>query len=139
MTGVQTCALPISDLTGGVVYQQQPGLTWKIDQNNRRISGTTDDLEAVRQAVEVILHIERFRWQIYSPYTGVQFDGLIGEDPGYVAAELKRRITEALRMDDRVRSISDFAYTVSGDMLTAEMTVNTVYGSLRADTEVTLS
>lgn len=127
------------DLTGGVVYQQQPGLTWKIDQNNRRISGTTDDLEAVRQAVEVILHIERFRWQIYSPYTGVQFDGLIGENPGYVAAELKRRITEALRMDDRVRSISDFAYTVSGDMLTAEMTVNTVYGSLRADTEVTLS
>ena len=127
------------DLTGGVVYQQQPGLTWKIDQNNRRISGTTDDLEAVRQAVEVILHIERVRWQIYSPYTGVQFDGLIGEDPGYVAAELKRRITEALRMDDRVRSISDFAYTVSGDMLTAEMTVNTVYGSLRADTEVTLS
>ena len=127
------------DLTGGVVYQQQPGLTWKIDQNNRRISGTTDDLEAVRQAVEVILHIERFRWQIYSPYTGVQFDGLIGEDPGYVAAELKRRITEALRMDDRVRSISEFAYTVSGDILTAEMTVNTVYGSLRADTEVTLS
>ena len=127
------------DLTGGVVYQQQPGLTWKIDQNNRRISGTTDDLEAVRQAVEVILHIERFRWQIYSPYTGVQFDGLIGEEPGYVAAELKRRITEALRMDDRVRSISDFAYTVSGDILTAEMTVNTVYGSLRADTEVTLS
>lgn len=127
------------DLTGGVVYQQQPGLTWKIDQNNRRISGTTDDLEAVRQAVEIILHIERFRWQIYSPYTGVQFDGLIGEDPGYVAAELKRRITEALRMDDRVRSISDFVYTVSGDMLTAEMTVNTVYGSLRADTEVTLS
>lgn len=126
------------DLTGGVVYQQ-PGLTWKIDQNNRRISGTTDDLEAVRQAVEIILHIERFRWQIYSPYTGVQFDGLIGEDPGYVAAELKRRITEALRMDDRVRSISDFVYTVSGDMLTAEMTVNTVYGSLRADTEVTLS
>lgn len=127
------------DLTGGVVYQQQPGLTWKIDQNTRRISGTTDDLEAVRQAVEIILHIERFRWQIYSPYTGVQFDGLIGEDPGYVAAELKRRITEALRMDDRVRSISDFAYTVSGDTLTAEMTVNTVYGSLRADTEVTLS
>lgn len=127
------------DLTGGVIYQQQPGLTWKIDQNTRRISGATDDLEAVRQAVEVILHIERFRWQIYSPYTGVQFDGLIGEDSGYVAAELKRRITEALRMDDRVRSISDFAYTVSGDTLTAEMTVNTVYGSLRADTEVTLS
>lgn len=127
------------DLTGGVVYQQQPGRTWKIDQNNRRISGTTDDLEAVRQAVEIILHIERFRWQIYSPYTGVQFNGLIGENPGYVAAELKRRITEALQMDDRVRGISDFAYTVFGDTLTAEMTVNTVYGSLRADTEVTLS
>ena len=69
----------------------------------------------------------------------MQWDGLIGQDPGYVASELQRRITEALAMDDRVRGISDFQYSVNGDSLTASMTVNTVYGDTQADVEVTLS
>ena len=58
---------------------------------------------------------ERFRWQIYSPYSGMQWDGLIGQDPGYVASELQRRITEALKMDDRVRGIPSFTYAVEGE------------------------
>ncbi|UQT47367.1 DUF2634 domain-containing protein [Flavonifractor plautii] len=76
-----------------VVYQQ----------GNQPHPGECDGWYSVRQAVEVILNVERFRWQIYSPYSGMQWDGLIGQDPGYVASELQRRITEALKMDDRVR------------------------------------
>ena len=89
--------------------------------------------------MEIILNVERFRWQIYRSYSGMQWEGLIGQDPGYVASELQRRITEALAMDDRVRGISDFQYSVNGDSLTASMTVNTVYGDTQADVEVTLS
>ena len=89
--------------------------------------------------VEIILNVERFRWQIYRPYSGMQWNGLIGQDPGYVAAELQRRIQDALRMDDRVQGISDFSYTVSGDVLTASLTVNTVYGEVESGVEVTLT
>ena len=128
--------------TGGlpeVTFQQQPGRTWYIDKTSNRIRGECDDWLAVRQAVEVILNVERFRWQIYRPYSGMQWEGLIGQDPGYVASELQRRITEALTMDDRVRGISNFSYTVEGDKLSASLTVNTVFGEMDTSVEVNLN
>ena len=121
-----------------VTFQQQPGRTWYIDKTTNRIRGECDDWLAVRQAVEVILNVERFRWQIYRPYSGMQWEGLIGQDPGYVASELQRRITEALTMDDRVRGISNFSYTVEGDKLSASLTVNTVFGEMDTSVEVNL-
>lgn len=130
--------LPTGNLPD-VTFQQQPDLTWGIDKTTNRIRGTVTGWEAVRQAVEIILNVERFRWQIYRPYSGMQWNGLIGQDPGYVAAELQRRIQDALRMDDRVQRISDFSYTVSGDVLTASLTVNTVYGEVASGMEVNLN
>lgn len=121
-----------------VTFQQQPGRTWYIDKTTNRIRGECDDWLAVRQAVEIILNVERFRWQIYRPYSGMQWEGLIGQDPGYVASELQRRITEALTMDDRVRGISNFTYTVTGDQLSASLTVNTVFGEYETSVEVNL-
>ena len=121
-----------------VTFRQQPGRTWYIDKTTNRIRGECDDWLAVRQAVEIILNVERFRWQIYRPYSGMQWDGLIGQDPGYVALELQRRITEALTMDDRVRGISNFTYTVTGDQLSASLTVNTVFGEYETSVEVNL-
>ena len=127
------------DITAGLTYEQQPSRTWNINKDTNRIQGETDGQAAVRQAVEIILNVERFRWQIYRPYSGMQWDGLIGQDPGYVASELQRRITEALLMDDRVRGISDFTYSVSGNTLNASMTVNTVYGEIEAGVEVNIT
>ena len=69
----------------------------------------------------------------------MQWEGLIGQDPGYVASELQRRITEALTMDDRVRGISDFTYSIEGNTLSASFTVNTVYGSEPTSVEVNIS
>lgn len=130
--------LPTGNLPD-VTFQQQPDLTWGIDKTTNRIRGAVTGWGAVRQAVEIILNVERFRWQIYRPYSGMQWNGLIGQDPGYVAAELQRRIQDALRMDDRVQGISDFSYTVSGNVLTASLTVNTVYGEVESGVEVSLS
>ncbi len=126
-------------IQSGVQFQQQPDRTWYINKETQRIQGDCDGWQAVRQAVEIILNVERFRWQIYRPYSGMQWEGLIGQDPGYVAAELQRRIREALMMDDRVRGISDFTYTMEGDRLTASLTVNTVYGDYETSVEVTLT
>ena len=47
-----------------VSFRQQPGCTWYIDKTSNRIRGECDDWLAVRQAVEIILNVERFRWQI---------------------------------------------------------------------------
>ena len=122
-----------------VRVRQEPDLTWSIDKETNRIAGEVTGLAAVRQAVEIILNVERFRWQIYRPYSGMQWAGLVGQDPGYVASELQRRMGEALRMDDRVRGISDFTYSVEGDILTASVTVDTVYGETQASVEVNIT
>lgn len=132
--------LPTSsiNITGGVNFQNQPSLSWYINKETNRIEGTVDGQAAVRQAVEIILHVERFRWQIYRPYSGMEWDGLIGQDPGYVGAELQRRVIDALTVDDRVTGISDYDYTVDGSSLSAVFTVNTVYGSIAESLEVPL-
>lgn len=132
--------LPVSpiNLTGGIAIQSQPSLSWYIDKTTNRITGTVDGLAAVRQAVEIILGVERYRWQIYQPYSGMEWAGLLGQDPGYVGSELQRRLIDALTVDDRVTGISDYDYTISGNTLSARFTVNTVYGSISETQEVPL-
>lgn len=122
-----------------VSVESMPSLTWYINKDTNRIQGTVDNYDAVVQAVQVILNVERFRWQIYSPYSGMQWRGLIGEDPCYVAAELQRRIRDALMMDDRVTGIKDFKYSIADDVLTASLTVTTVYGDVQTTTEVNIA
>ena len=53
-----------------ITFESQPGLTWWRNPSTNRIQGTTDGLQAVAQAVEVMLSVERFRWQIYKPFSG---------------------------------------------------------------------
>ena len=86
--------LPASDmdLSQGVVFQDQPSLTWIADPVTNRLRGRGDNYEAIRQAVEIIVSVERFRWQIYTPNFGTDYDGLLGTEPGYAASELRRRL-----------------------------------------------
>lgn len=127
------------DLTNGVVFQQSPTKTWYVDPTTHQIAGFCDGYIAVKQTIEIILNIERFCWQIYSPYFGMQWEGLIGESPGFVASELQRRMIDAFSVDNRITGISDFSYTVNGDTMTASLTVNTVYGGVQQTMEVSLA
>lgn len=130
--------LPVSsvNISGGVTFENQPSLSWLINKETNRIEGTADGLQAVRQAAEIILNVERYRWQIYRPYSGMEWTGLIGQDSGYVGAELQRRLVDALTVDDRITGISDYKYTVDGQKLRATFRVDTVYGSYNAEQEV---
>lgn len=126
------------DISQGVIFQEWPTRTYYIDQTTNRIVGMVDGQQAMRQAVEIILNIERFYWQIYSPYFGMQWDGLIGQSPGYVASELQRRLKDAFSADSRILGMSDFKYTATGDSLTASFIVNTVYGQMAQEMTITI-
>lgn len=124
------------DLSQGVIFQEQPDLTFWADPETNRIQGMADGLKAVDQAVDIMLDVKRFRWQIYGPYFGSNWDDLLGHDPGYVASELQRRIRDALSIDRRVLGIDNFSYSVSGQTMTAALTVRTVYGNLAKTVEI---
>lgn len=127
------------DFSQGIIFQDQPSLTWIADPATRRIRGRGDNYEAVRQAVEIIVNVERFHWQIYTPNFGTDLEGLLGNDPGYVASELQRRLSDAFLPDDRILGISQFSYTVQDTDLTAQVTVDTVFGPVRTALEVELA
>lgn len=126
------------DLSQGVIFQDQPSLTWIADPVTHRLRGRGDNYEAVRQAVEVIVNVERFHWQIYTPNFGIEQGGLLGSDPGFVASELQRRLTDAFLPDSRILGIADFSYTFDDSVMTASVTVNTVFGPVYTTMEVPL-
>lgn len=128
-----------TSLSQPVTVQRQPSLTWRINDKTKELEGTVDGLDAVRQAAEIILSCQRYRWQIYQPYSGIELDGLIGQDPGYVTAQVLRRVTEALTVDDRITGVSDFTPTVQGDTLHASMVINTVYGDTQVQMDANLA
>lgn len=126
------------DLRGGVVFQDQPTLTWIADPVTRRIRGRGDGWEAIRQAVEIIVNVERFKWQIYTPNFGTDYDGLLGTEPGYAASELQRRLEDAFLPDSRILGMKDFTWSFSGVSLSVRFTVLTVFGDVASGLEVPL-
>lgn len=127
------------NLSGGVEYVSQPSKTWRIDPVSHRLSGTCEGYGAVRQAVNIILNVERYRWQIFQSSSGMEWEGLLGQDAGFVAAELQRRLSEALKMDDRVTGVKNFTYSIQGQRLSASFTIATIYGGIDAGTEVNIA
>ena len=130
--------------TGGLLQKgfriaRQPGLTWQMQEEGSRVRGYMDGLEAVRQAAHKILMTERYRYLIYSWNYGVELEGLFGQPLTYVCPELKRRITQALLMDDRISSVDDFTYAFPGKgIVHTAFTIHTIYGDLREEKEVNI-
>lgn len=113
----------------GIVVASQPSLTWIIDRNTLQVSGMDSGLEAVRQAVEIALNVERYRWTIYSANYGSELDGLVGEDEAYIIAEIPRLVEGALSPDSRIVSIDNYQFTQTGlNSMTVSFTVHTVFG-----------
>lgn len=127
------------DLSRGIVFQDQPSLTWIADPVTNRLRGRGDNWEAVRQAVEVIVNVERFKWQIYTPNFGADYDGLLGTEPGYAASELRRRLEDAFLPDNRILGIKDYAYSFKDVSLTVTFTALTVFGDVPGSMEVKLA
>lgn len=114
-----------------IVVASQPSKTWIIDRNTMQVSRMDKGLEAVRQAVEIALNVERYKWTIYSANYGSELNDLVGEDEAYIIAEIPRLVEGALSTDSRVVSVDDYAYKKTDtNSMTVSFTVHTVYGDL---------
>lgn len=116
--------------------ETQPSLTYALDLESGRIRGKVDRLEALRQAVYLILSTERYDWLIYSWNYGREFKELIGQPKEFVLPELKRCISEALLQDDRITTVDGFEFTMGKDTVHAAFTVRSIFGDLEVETDV---
>lgn len=117
---------------------KQPSKTFRLDMENKRITGTVDGLDAIRQAVYCILNTERFDWLIYSWNYGVELKALFGKPIGLVKAKIKKRIKEALQQDDRIESVDSFTFENRGRKLHVKFIVHTTIGEIEAEKEVSI-
>lgn len=115
-----------------------PSKTFFIDFINNKIVGTVDGIEAVKQAVFLILNTERYENMVYDWDYGFETQDLIGMPIGYIYPELKRRIEEALTQDDRIESVEAFDFEKSGTSVTVSFTVITMQGAFETETEVNI-
>ena len=115
---------------------EQPSLTFKLNWDKNRISGTVDELEAVKQAAYLILNIERYQYLIYDWSYGVELQDLIGQEKSFVLPELERRIAEALMQDTRITAVNNFSFETKRKSVTAFFVIETIYGNLEAEKEV---
>ena len=107
-----------SFLDADTTVELMPSLTWHLDAENNRISGTTDGTDALKQAVFLMLATEAGAYDIYTDDYGRSLNDLIGKNVDYVQSCIKREVRMALLADARVGDVKNFAFTVDGGHVT---------------------
>lgn len=102
------------------------------------LSGVADGIDAVKQAIFLILSTERYKYVIYSHDYGVELDTLYGRPLTYVLPELRRRIREALVQDDRITDADNFVFETGKSTVTARFTARTIFGDIEAERTVAI-
>lgn len=119
--------------------EEQPSQTYRMDLDGDSVRGMVDESEAVKQAIFRILMTERYQYVIYPWWYGIETLDLYGEPVTWVCPELERRITEALLVDTRIISVTDFEHDTSiRGVVHTTFTANTIYGDIQAEREVNI-
>lgn len=112
-----------------------PSKTYKLnlnDNDNDRIIGFVDKLDAVKQAVYHILSIERYAYLIYDNNYGVELEQYIGQGFEYLYATIEETLKEALTHDLRITNILITNINkISNDTALVEFEVQSIYGNLQ--------
>lgn len=117
-------------------YMEAPSQTYELDTVNYKVKSTkVDGLEAVKQAVYLVLSTERYEYIIYDEY-GVELWELYGREDAYVIPELERVMTEAVMRDERVEHVNNFKIHADGKARICTFTVHTIFGDFEAEKEV---
>ena len=122
-----------------IAEAREPSFTWKIDTNTDSVRGYTDEADALSQAVYLILSIERYMHGIYPTSYGSEIADLIGKPRDYAAAELRRKISEALLQDDRITDVGEWEieFGKAKNALTVSFTVTSIFGAFEIRGDLT--
>ena len=126
------------DLQKDFNIEEETSYTYKLNLDESIIAGFVDGLEAMKQAIYLILNIERYEYLIYSWNYGIELNDLYGQPIPFVLPELKRRITEALVQDSRILGVDNFSFETNKGKVHATFTVHTIFGDVEAERVVTI-
>ncbi|MGC6173302.1 DUF2634 domain-containing protein [Lacrimispora sp. 38-1] len=131
----------LPDSSSALFYESEkreyPTDTYLVDKGTGTIRKMGHGLEAMKQAADIILNVERYEYQIYSSNFGRELKKLVGKPPEYVTSMLKRRIREAFSMDSRFLSVDNFVFeTTDAGTIKCGFQIKTAYGTLSEEVEI---
>lgn len=124
------------DFTQGYDVVQLPDKTFRLNTDTEVITGYTDGIDAIKQAIYIILNVERYDYLIHSWNFGVELRDLFGKPLSYCLPEIKRRIKDALLQDSRITDVTDFVFQTSRNTVHVTFTTSTILGKINAEAEV---
>ncbi len=110
--------------------------TYCLDTENLRVVGKVNDREALKQAIMLMLGVERYQNIIYSDNYGAEFEQLMGKPIEYALPEIERRITDALSIDSRIKAVRDFEFEFNRNMVNVTFYIDSIYGEININKEV---
>ena len=121
------------DLVQDFEIETQPARTYALRFDGYPCSGgKLDGLEAMKQAIFLILQTERFQYANY----GIELNALLGQTmTPYLQAKVAKAIEDALMADDRVLSVEQFSFTKGKRSLLVKFTVTTTEGDVESEFE----
>ena len=123
------------ELTTGLLIRDQTFRSRTYQLSETKIEGFADELKALKQAIYKVLSTEKYEYPIYSFSYGIAWKQLIGEDPPYVRAEMKRMIQSTLLQDNRILDVDGFQFDFSGDTCHCTFQVQSIYGEVEIEKE----
>ena len=128
--------IPHRSSLGEIGRERLAEATFYLDEASGTVRGMVDGHEAVRQAAWLMLHTERFLYLIYSFNYGTELKGLHGKGDSFLFPEVRRRVTEALLVDDRISGTSDFVFERRRSRVEVRFIIHTVFGDMELELEV---
>lgn len=119
--------------------QLSTSYTWKLDPNKDKIADFVDELDSVEQATYMMLRTERYKYEIYPDWYGIEVNDLYGQPRGLVQARLPRRIQECLSTDARIVGADGFTFEWFGGNCICRFTVQTVFGDFESSVDYELA
>ncbi len=117
-------------LSQDIEFVEVPTYTFYLDKDNKVCYGYTDSLQAMEQAIYLILRTERYQYVIFSWNYGIELEDLFGMPISWVIPEVKRRIQEALLNDTRINAVDNFGFVVGKGELLVTFTAHTKFGDI---------
>ena len=104
-----------------------------IDFATGQLTGTTvTGLEAIKVWIWLALHVERYRFPIYTWQYGAELDQYIGKgySQEYLEADVQETIEDCLMQNEHITALSDFEVALNGDKLSISFHVETDIGGI---------
>ena len=91
------------------------------------LDGRVEDIKELEQAIFIILSTERYACDIFDDDFGVELEQYQGADIDYVKATIKKTLEDALLTDDRIESIDIDNFNSSGNDVSLDLIVHSVW------------